>query len=495
MPITITPGVVISPGMIFSTALPTATAVGYLTVAGGGGSANLGGGGAGGFRSSSGYAAQTSGSNYYQSTAGGFALTGDFTIEYWYSNNTGGVIFNIGSEGNKRAQFQPGYIEVFGSDYGTPWTWTPGTNVWNHVAVVRSGTTVTIYENGVLQATKTANGQFGNAGKFYIGSRSDGGINPYNGRVSDIRVLSGTALYTGNFTPPTEPLTAIANTIFLVTSSASTMQDSSSSAYGISAAGSPTYTAIAPTNLINFAVSAGSPITVTVGGGGGAGTASTQGSTGSNSVFSTITSAGGGGSGGYGAAPANNGLAGGSGGGGAVTPSNVAGTGGAGNTPSVTPSQGNSGGNGNATSPLAGGGGGGAGGFTGGGTAPSGTVGGAGGTGAVSFVTGSNTVYAGGGGGGASGTGGAAGTGGGGAGTGTNPGSGNAGTTNLGGGAGGGYNSGGSAGGSGVVIIAYPTDYANISTIDAGLTYSFSTVTRTGYRVYTFTAGTGNITF
>jgi hypothetical protein len=66
---------------------------------------------------------------------------------------------------------------------------------------------------------------------------------------------------------------------------------------------------------------------------------------------------------------------------------------------------------------------------------------------------------------------------------------------NTGSGAGGngsGATSGGS-GGSGVVIIAYPDTLAPLSSIGGGLTYSVSTSSRTGYRVYTFTAGTGNI--
>jgi hypothetical protein len=43
------------------------------------------------------------------------------------------------------------------------------------------------------------------------------------------------------------------------------------------------------------------------------------------------------------------------------------------------------------------------------------------------------------------------------------------------------------------VIIAYPSSNAPLSSISGGLTYSVSTVSRTGYRVYTFTAGTGPI--
>jgi hypothetical protein len=52
----------------------------------------------------------------------------------------------------------------------------------------------------------------------------------------------------------------------------------------------------------------------------------------------------------------------------------------------------------------------------------------------------------------------------------------------------------GGNGGSGVVILAYPSSYAAITTISASLSYSVSTVSRSGYRVYTFTGGTGTVT-
>jgi hypothetical protein len=72
------------------------------------------------------------------------------------------------------------------------------------------------------------------------------------------------------------------------------------------------------------------------------------------------------------------------------------------------------------------------------------------------------------------------------------------GTANLGGGGGGAgapASSGGS-GGSGVVIIAYPSSGPNLSTIGAGLTWTLDNgVTRSGYKVYRFTAGTGTITW
>jgi hypothetical protein len=73
-----------------------------------------------------------------------------------------------------------------------------------------------------------------------------------------------------------------------------------------------------------------------------------------------------------------------------------------------------------------------------------------------------------------------------------------AGTPNLGGGGGGGSytgsgNGAGAGGGSGVVIIAYPNTYNALSSISGGLTYDQPT--RSGYRVYRFTAGTGPISW
>jgi hypothetical protein len=80
-----------------------------------------------------------------------------------------------------------------------------------------------------------------------------------------------------------------------------------------------------------------------------------------------------------------------------------------------------------------------------------------------------------------------------------NSGNGGNGTVNTGSGGGGGsWNylvSGlGGNGGSGLVVIAYPSSIPAL-TVGAGLTYTESTVSRSGYRVYIFTAGTGTVTF
>jgi hypothetical protein len=246
-------------------------------------------------------------------------------------------------------------------------------------------------------------------------------------------------------------------------------------------------------------VQTGGTATVTVGGGGtGRGNPRTaRGDSGSNSVFGSILSVGGGGGGtDVGGNNFGNPSSGGSGGPGGSGGGGTA-AGGSGGIGIV--GQGNSGGNnGSGTGIYAAGGGGGAGAAGSGGTGSSGT--GAGGVGASSSITGPGTFYAGGGGGASNGSAPAGGNGGGGTGGGRSPGQtgGITGGTNLGGGGGGAnlnVNSNGANGGSGVVIIAYPSSFANLTSIGGGLSFTFSTATRPGFRVYTFTSGTGQITY
>lgn len=248
--------------------------------------------------------------------------------------------------------------------------------------------------------------------------------------------------------------------------------------------------------------------TVTVGAGGTGGLTDNKGTSGSNSVFNTYTAVGGGAGGANGRSNVsdNDGSDGGSGGGGAPKgTTGVLTT----NYGLGTTGQGNRGGGAYWRSGdyLNGGGGGGAGAVGGdSGTGASGAAGnpgseaGSGGDGISSDITGSSTYYAGGGGGGGYSTrtfGGAGGLGGGGNGAGypVRDGPNSAGTANTGGGGGGGGEAtdslNGANGGSGVVILKYSNAYA-LSNPGGGLTFSTSTAV-SGYKVTTFTAGTGSI--
>lgn len=90
-----------------------------------------------------------------------------------------------------------------------------GFNQWNHIAVCRTGgNTYGFYINGVAVNNVATNSTSITTNSWLIGYWTVGG-NAYAGYVTDFRIIKGTALYTTNFTPPTAPLTAVANTSLL----------------------------------------------------------------------------------------------------------------------------------------------------------------------------------------------------------------------------------------------------------------------------------------
>jgi len=119
-------------------------------------------------------------------------------------------------------------------------------NAWNHVAVVRNGTSHTMYLNGVSVATATASYTVTSAGSLYIGT---GWYAPttrdYIGYISNARLVIGTAVYTSAFTPSTTPLTAITNTQ-LLTCADNRFIDDSANAFAITANGSPSVQRLSP---------------------------------------------------------------------------------------------------------------------------------------------------------------------------------------------------------------------------------------------------------
>jgi hypothetical protein len=90
-------------------------------------------------------------------------------------------------------------------------------NRWYHFAVsMNSNGTGTFYINGISIATASGLG-VGNTGATGINlGTMTGGDYIFNGYMSDVRVVNNSSVYTSNFTPPTEPLTAISGTVLLV---------------------------------------------------------------------------------------------------------------------------------------------------------------------------------------------------------------------------------------------------------------------------------------
>ena len=91
-------------------------------------------------------------------------------------------------------------------------------NSWVHIALVRNSGTTKVYINGTADSNTYSDTHAYIAGDWYIGKRSPAiqAGSHMEGLFSDYRFVNGTAVYTSNFTPPTEPLTAITNTKLLL---------------------------------------------------------------------------------------------------------------------------------------------------------------------------------------------------------------------------------------------------------------------------------------
>jgi hypothetical protein len=182
----------------------------------------------------------------------GLNASADFTFETWIKFNSIGTyqmdpIFGGG---------QADYISIYGGYFAArinvnnPCTADRNffsyslitTNVWHHIALVRSGSTITAYLDGVAKGTTSCTGVFMNSlSTVYIGKNTwrSGFL---NADISNMRYVVGTALYTSNFTPPTTVLTAIPGTqfLFLANNVSNPLKDSSVNNLTVTPFGSPT---------------------------------------------------------------------------------------------------------------------------------------------------------------------------------------------------------------------------------------------------------------
>jgi hypothetical protein len=101
---------------------------------------------------------------------------------------------------------------------------------WYHVALVRNGTTTTLYVNGTLFTSGTSVNANDNSNELQIGSPA--------GFISNVRLIKGTALYTSNFLVPAAPLTNVTNTSLLALRSSLT-GDASNNNFTLTTTGTP----------------------------------------------------------------------------------------------------------------------------------------------------------------------------------------------------------------------------------------------------------------
>jgi len=143
--------------------------------------------------------------------------TGNFTMECWiYPANTNAgyrtIIANSNYilNGTGYGFFQNGTSLEFwtgASNFTNIITATNSisANTWQHVAVVRSGSSHYAFVNGSQVGSIGTNSVNNSSTVAVIGGGVAGESYDFNGYIDDLRITKGVARYTANFTPPTEP--------------------------------------------------------------------------------------------------------------------------------------------------------------------------------------------------------------------------------------------------------------------------------------------------
>ena len=135
--------------------------------------------------------------------------SGDSTIEMWvYPTRISGTQENLITRGTSGYSGFIMSVKNFldstngGSSWNVSITYDNPlvANVWQHIAVCRSGDTWTVYINGVANGSATASGTVqSSAETLTIGERA--GQTDFQGYINDIRLYKGVAKYTSNFIP------------------------------------------------------------------------------------------------------------------------------------------------------------------------------------------------------------------------------------------------------------------------------------------------------
>jgi hypothetical protein len=198
------------------------------------------------------------GTNLYFNNGNSNTSTNNFTLEGWLNANVVSGSTNIVRCTNNYSiaiLVSAGVLVFYLSSNNSSWdiassvgTGSVSTSTWYHFALVRNSNTFTIYLNGVASGTATSASVVYNNDGFNIGAEQNGSAaGVFNGYITNVRMVVGTAVYTANFTPPTAPLTPITNTKFLLNvNSGSLYADTAGFTNTPKLAGTPTWNALSP---------------------------------------------------------------------------------------------------------------------------------------------------------------------------------------------------------------------------------------------------------
>ena len=135
--------------------------------------------------------------------------SGDWTLEAWYyptSYSVGNnVIVYLGTSSGDKIVIATigvlGYLYyLLNGSVVISSTSAASLNTWSHFALVRNGSTTTLYLNGTSIGTTTSTPT---SSSKSISLGADAGGAPYIGYMDDVRITKGVARYTATFTPPT----------------------------------------------------------------------------------------------------------------------------------------------------------------------------------------------------------------------------------------------------------------------------------------------------
>jgi Concanavalin A-like lectin/glucanases superfamily len=183
------------------------------------------------------------------------------TFEAWvyitvYNTGASAWMFNpVHSKGNTYFNFgvRNGAVRFYWYDGGYKNVDSASTsdvplNTWTHIAATISGTTIKIYVNGALSTTSATYTGVAAAGVNQPEQIGYEGAGPtyFSGYISNYR-FTNTVVYSAAFTPPTSPLTAVANTS-LLTCQSNRFIDNSTSTFAVTVAGSPSVQRFSPFN-------------------------------------------------------------------------------------------------------------------------------------------------------------------------------------------------------------------------------------------------------
>ena len=178
------------------------------------------------------------------SSTGYIELSGDFTIEafIWsngdFSSQNNVLGSDLSFEGNYQVYVSSTFnLSIYDNSTSYSSTGTVPQDEWAHIAITRSGSTITYWINGSSAGTSTLSTtlKYRTVGGLY---RSINPViyNSFDGYISNVRIVDGTAIYTTTFTPPIKALTNVTNTAWLVCH-LPYLADGSSNGYSVTANG------------------------------------------------------------------------------------------------------------------------------------------------------------------------------------------------------------------------------------------------------------------